>query len=339
MPGFDEREKCGMNCPMEVSYSSDNEAVWSEERKLLTRERLHIPGLHLIGHANFRNTLETLEPHRHRSMEFVAVIKGRQQYVTQEQKYTLHGGDVFMTFPEEVHGNGSFPQEICEFVWFQIDLSSEENFLGLTVPHSKYLYQQLQNYRFRIVHASQNDLQKLRKAFYLLSAEDMQSKLLGYSYFLEFVVHNLVPGAKELKTGNIIGGEFSDRNHNEEHPAFYDQKTASEKSDSIDFSEAVGYIHAHLTENPTLESIAEYCGMSPSRFNAGFKEQVGITPHAYITNLKIDTARILLKNPENTVTDVAYQLNFSSGNHFSSVFKKYTGYTPTQYRQQKYTDI
>ena len=128
-------------------YSMDDQPVWCEERKMLTQEQLHIPGLRSIGHANFRSTFETLVPHCHRAMEFVAVIKGRQQYVAGDQKYTLQGGDIFMTFPDEVHGNGNFPQEISEFVWFQIDLSSEENFLGLTMPYSAYLYQRMKHFQ------------------------------------------------------------------------------------------------------------------------------------------------------------------------------------------------
>lgn len=328
-----------------IHYSDDRPA-WTEERKVLTRTQLNIPGLHMMGCANFRSTCAALEPHYHHYMEFVAVIKGRQQYAVGEQKYALHGGEVFLTFPDEAHGNAGWPQEICEFVWFQVDCGSTvqaageragvvrdmtaewaageragviggmdaeqeqsaaendrapEGFLGLARPYSDYLYNQLRDYRQRVTYVSQEDLQKLRRAFYLLSEEDMHSHLLGHSLFLEFVV------------GNFTGAGCNNKN-------------------AWDISAALTYIHAHLTENPSMERIAEHCGLSPSRFNEAFKEQMGITPHAYITNLKIDTAKILLKNPEISVTDVAMQLNFSSGNHFSAVFKRYTGCTPSQYR-------
>ena len=92
---------------------------------------------------------------------------------------------------------------------------------------------------------------------------------------------------------------------------------------------------AYVNENTELLMDVQYKHrgiLSTVITREAFKEQMGITPHAYITNLKIDTAKILLKNPENSVTDVAMQLNFSSGNHFSAVFKRYTGRTPSQYR-------
>lgn len=330
-----------------IHYSDDRPA-WTEERKVLTRSQLNIPGLYMMGCANFRSTCAALEPHYHHYMEFVAVIKGRQQYAVGEQKYTLHGGEVFVTFPDEAHGNAGWPQEICEFVWFQVDcpggvevtcesdcagqidpvveeqkkgvleeVCAPEGFLGLARPYSDYLYKQLCEYRERVTYVSQEDLQKLRRAFYLLSEEDMHNHLLGHSLFLEFMVGNFTGESKE----NVAV----------EKETVNEDKYVHQKN-SWDISAALTYIHGHLTENPSLECIAEHCGLSPSRFNEAFKEQMGITPHAYITNLKIDTAKILLKNPEISVTDVAMQLNFSSGNHFSAVFKRYTGCTPSQYR-------
>ena len=108
---------------------------------------------------------------------------------------------------------------------------------------------------------------------------------------------------------------------------------------SADIQEAINYIHIHLMEDLSIDMLAENCGLSSSRFKTKFKEELGITPHSYIISLKIDTAKILLKDPKNTVTDVAYQLNFSSSNHFSSVFRKYTGCTPTYFRRHRFSNI
>ncbi len=276
--------------------------------KMLIPAHLNIKGLLLLGHAKFHRTFDSLHAHSHQGMEFIAVLKGTQQYLVEDQLYTLHGGDVFMTFPNENHGNGNLPQEVAEIVWFQLDCSDSHNFLGLTSPYSDYLFQQIVNYQKRITHTSQKDLNKLRKAFQLLSCDNLLNHLRGYHLFLDFVIHNL---CQEEDTWKDI--------------------------DSIDqshvISAAVDYIHAHLTENLSIENIAEYCGLSSSKINACFKEQIGLTPHVYILNCKIEVAKKLLKNPDNTVTDVAFHLNFSSSEYFSSVFKKYTGCTPTEYRQ------
>lgn len=301
---------------LSVLYVPDDRPQWRDEYKLLTKDLLNIPGLYMMGHANFHSAFDTLDTHYHRNMEIVVVLNGKQQYIVDGKHYILYGGDIFMTYPYENHGNGNEPQEVCDFICFQFDLSTENNFLGLAPPYGEYLYRQLLNYRQRTRKAHPEDLNNLREAFYMMGSRDLRSpdhhrKLLGYSYFLQFVLNNICTGELSLP----------------------------EDEYSPDIQSAMDYIHSHLLDDLTIEKAAEYCGLSLSRFKAKFRQQLGITPHAYITSLKIDTAKVLLKNPQYSVTDVAFQLNFSSSNHFSSVFKKHTGYTPTYFRNHSVSSI
>lgn len=294
-----------------VYYSPDIEFIWQEGYRVLPQDYLKIPGLHMIGYSSRNEVPALLQPHYHHGMEFVVVLKGRQQYFASEHVYPLHGGDIFMSFPDEIHGNEQLSRELCEFIWFQLDFTSPDFFLGLTPPFSEHLYERLSTYRNRITHVSQKDLGLLRNSFEKLCSADMNERTLGYSCFLEFLLKNFCC------------------NHND----------LMETDPQSALSNALHYIHSHLTENPTTEQIAGSCSLSASQLHKIFLEQTGATPHAYIMNLKIDTAKILLKDPLNTITDVAYQLNFSSGNHFASVFKKYTGDTPTEYRRQHCSNI
>lgn len=59
---------------------------------------------------------------------------------------------------------------------------------------------------------------------------------------------------------------------------------------------------------------------------------MGITPREYINSLKVEYAKNMLLDENYNITDVAFDLNFSSSNYFSSVFKQFTGFTPSQYR-------
>ncbi len=292
-------------------HIADDCPKWTDEYKLLTREQLNIPALHMMGHADFHNASTKLEPHFHCNMEFVVIMNGRQQYVVDNKHYMLYRGDIFMTYPYENHGNGNRPQEVCEFIWFQFDLSSAKDFLGLSPRYGQYLFQQLLNYRHRTKKACPKELSLLLQAFQCLSSSRIQEQILGYSCFLQFVMNNIctddIPMIRELY--------------------------------SPDIQEALTYIHAHLTEDLSIERISQFCGLSPSRFKAKFKEELGITPHAYIISLKIDTSKVLLKNPDASVTDIAFRLNFASSNYFASVFKKHTGYTPTDFRQQRFSHI
>mgnify|MGYP004731876953 FL=1 len=54
----------------------------------------------------------------------------------------------------------------------------------------------------------------------------------------------------------------------------------------------------------------------------------------YITLYRIQKAKELLRDLQNKVYDIAYQTGFNDARYFSQVFKKETGFTPTQYREK-----
>lgn len=291
-------------------YSADDQYIWTEDMKVLPREQLSIPGLHMIGYRNFRHSYEELNLHYHNTMEIVVTLKGKHHFIADNKLHTLYGGDIFMTTPKEPHGGSNSPQAISEFVWFQFDLSSPKDFLGLPDKYNQYVFEQLINYHHRTKKAHAKDLPLLKDAFFLLASNNIQQQILGYNSFIHFVVNNLCRFDTSLQQSR-------------DEDAIY---------------EAMTYMNSHLTENLNIDAIAEYVHLSPTRFKVKFKEYVGITPHAYIISLRVDTAKVLLKNPLYSITQIAYMLNFSSSNHFATVFKKYTGYTPTEFKSSRFHD-
>ena len=93
------------------------------------------------------------------------------------------------------------------------------------------------------------------------------------------------------------------------------------------------YIQQHLSDPIKVEDIAKALFMGRSRLSTNFKNETGINLSNYITQLKIDEAKRLLRYSDKSFTSVAFYLGFSSPSHFSQVFKKYTETTPFEYRQ------
>ena len=110
-------------------------------------------------------------------------------------------------------------------------------------------------------------------------------------------------------------------------------RTESTTELSENVKAALTYIEDNINRPLRLEEIAEVSGYSLSRFKVRFKEQLGITPAEYITLEKLRLAKKLLIGSRTRVTDIAYQLGFSSSNYFSSVFRKYNFCTPREYRK------
>jgi len=284
----------------------DNVPYWQSDVKILIRDQLKIPGVHTIGYYNYRSATHRLHNHYHEMMEISVIIKGTQQYYADERPYTLQGGEIFVTKPYEPHGNNSGFQEICEYVWFQLDISDPDiNFLGLSSPYSEYIFNQMKNFQKRTKTAEKSDLSMLKKAFFLLAENDERKKLLGQNYLISFIINNLCEGETEKKQTRSVS----------------------------ELDGAKIFINDHLYDDIDIKAVADHVGLSESRFKTRFKNEYGITPYAYITNKRIDAAKKLLRESQKSITQIAYMLNFSSSNHFSTVFKTRTGLTPSQFKK------
>lgn len=85
---------------------------------------------------------------------------------------------------------------------------------------------------------------------------------------------------------------------------------------------AIRDIREHLPAIRHVKDLADNYNMSHTHFTHMFKRITGLTPHEYITNQKMILARSLLQTQ--TVTEVAYNLNYENISHFIALFKKST---------------
>lgn len=92
-------------------------------------------------------------------------------------------------------------------------------------------------------------------------------------------------------------------------------------------------INAHI-DDPDLnvERLASEVGVSRAHLHRKMKDLIGMTPSDYIRNIRLKRACELLKRHDIEVTQVAYKIGFTSQPHFSSHFKRYTGFSPSEYR-------
>jgi AraC family transcriptional regulator of arabinose operon len=93
----------------------------------------------------------------------------------------------------------------------------------------------------------------------------------------------------------------------------------------------VEYIHAHLRDPLTLESLSDLVHLSPSRFAHLFREEIGMPPLQYVGLQRITRAQTLLARTTLSVTEIAAEVGMEPF-HFSSRFKAHTGTSPRNYR-------
>jgi AraC-like DNA-binding protein len=92
------------------------------------------------------------------------------------------------------------------------------------------------------------------------------------------------------------------------------------------------YVDKNLTGKITLQDMAAVAGLSRMHFAAQFRAATGARPHEYLLRRRIERAQELLKQAEVTLVDIALTVGFQTQAHFTTVFKRFVGDTPYQWR-------
>jgi AraC-like DNA-binding protein len=91
------------------------------------------------------------------------------------------------------------------------------------------------------------------------------------------------------------------------------------------------YIRENYSDDLSLARLSREFSMTPTYLSRFFKKSTGISLNEYINIVRVTEAEKLLKNPDVTVTQVAFACGFNDSNYFSSVFKKAKGITPKKF--------
>jgi two-component system response regulator YesN len=99
------------------------------------------------------------------------------------------------------------------------------------------------------------------------------------------------------------------------------------------FDHAVKFIHSHLSEPLSLEVLSDHLHISASHLSRTFKKVCGESLTEYINHVRIEKAKEYLLRQDILAYEVADLVGYHDATYFSSIFKKYTGVSPTEYRQ------
>jgi len=96
----------------------------------------------------------------------------------------------------------------------------------------------------------------------------------------------------------------------------------------------VSHIEQHLSKQICLASLAERARLSQHHFCRAFKQSFGIPPHRYHVQRRMEQAKLLLADQAISITDIGLTVGYSQTSSFSVAFRKFTGWTPTEYRRE-----
>ncbi|KAA0544895.1 AraC family transcriptional regulator [Bacillus sp. BGMRC 2118] len=96
---------------------------------------------------------------------------------------------------------------------------------------------------------------------------------------------------------------------------------------------SIEYIQQNLFQPLTLESIAEEIQVSPNYLSTLFRKKVGVSIKEYINRKKIEESKYFLLHTGATLLDISLLLGYCNQSYYTSLFKKYIGITPKQFKR------
>lgn len=249
--------------------------------------------------------------HWHNEWELLRVLDGTFQICVDDDKYSLHAGDILLMHGGMLHG-GQPNDGVYECLVF--DLHGLFRTVDMVKPYLRSFYRQ--NFIPQCwFPAGQDD------SLHTIVAELMEAITTEY---------------KELDTLVGIGRLFvwilkNKRYRIAQEPSYSGiQRIQMLKS-------VLEYIETHYETNISLEDLAQIAGMNTKYFCRVFRSMTHNSPMDYVNFYRIEQAAWLLGKSELSITEVASKCGFGDSSYFTKVFKKYKGDTPKEFRQRTET--
>lgn len=247
------------------------------------------------------------------SLRIYSVMEGKFEWTIHRQHYVLYPGDVALILPGQEFGSENEILEIGSFSWINIGLQKSKGgeiiagkWSSLSENESLAIGKILQLNTSPVL-LKFNDAGRILKSI----QTELFSQEIGYYACVNHLLDELfVQITRHLTRQSNPGRDFP--------------KT---------FMNLEQTLRQNLSHQWTVEEMAALVGLGTTLFNEKVKNYSGFSPINYLINIRISEAIKLLKRPEISLTDIALDTGFYSSQHFSTTFKKLTGYTPSEFRK------
>lgn len=272
-------------------------------------KRCLIDGAHALWYISEPLSNVVMEKHVAEGMlSIVLVSNGSAIISTERMEYPMMPKDIFIMYAPEPYWFQIKPNYQCALYHLCVQVGSQGEFLGLAASNGACLCERLRRLHTQLCHGSLEHCKTLASSFHLLQSNNEAEYQYGQAKLVLFL-HRILEIAGSVE--------------------------AAPKDEII--TAVTKYIHHHITEEISLYDLAREAGLSLTYFKIKFKKEMGITPNHYINMCKIARAKRMLARGY-SITQTAMALSFNTSSYFSTVFRRYSSYTPRQYQSLVFSE-
>ena len=241
------------------------------------------------------------------------VQEGKFEWTINNRSFILYPGDVALILPGTEFGNKNSVLEIGSFSWIHIETETNKNKQLVMGSWSSLTKEEIYAVNKILKMQSTPIIQNFGVAGTIFKSIQIElfSHEIGYRARINHLLDDiLIQMARKLSSISNSGRDFPSA-----------------------FIKLENELREDLSHQWTVEEMAMLVGLGTTLFNDKVKSYSGFSPVSYLINIRISEAIKLLKIPDISLTDIALDTGFYSSQHFSTTFKKLTGYTPSQFRK------
>jgi len=240
--------------------------------------------------------------HTHPFTELFYVVDGKGEFNIQGQRFPVKPNDFVIINPQVEHTELSSPDEPLEYIVLGINGLSFSNLTPVSEGGHPFSFFNLRD--------EQKDILRYLNAM----VQEATSQSMSY----ELVCHNLL----EILLIKILRHQH------------FDLEVGKQSKATKDISFIKHYLETYYHESIQLEDLASMTHLSRFYISHSFKKEIGMSPMEYLIAIRIKESKILLRTTNYSISQVADIVGFTTPTYFSKQFRKSTGISPTDYREQ-----
>jgi AraC family L-rhamnose operon regulatory protein RhaS len=306
------------------------QGVEAGEVKLVARARGAYPGLPLpdeavaevrtVGYWDADHDQSWgLDWHRNEGIEITYVARGKVGFSVDGQGFQLKSGDLTVTRPWQQHRVGRPHVEASRLYWLILDVGVRRPNQPWRWPHWLVLSgDDLASLTTNLSHNEQP----------VWPADD---EIAQFFERLGETVESFDQPTGESRLKLNINGMLIALTEmlRREQPALDPSLSSSQRTVEL----FLASLPDQLDHPWSVDSMATACGLGRSRFTQYCEQLTNVSPNEYLTRCRVEAAMRLLRSGSFlSITDVAFRTGFSSSQYFATVFRRFAGCTPTDYR-------